>query len=100
MSNLERYLTIRILYPKPEHLDDVLSAVKRISEKARQFDGLIEIGAWLDKDRERVVNVTLWETKERAAKATKEMHPLFADIPWEAWERAPVENYLTLQRVV
>jgi hypothetical protein len=45
MANLERYLTIRILYPKSGRADDILAAVKKVSEEARRFEGLIEIGA-------------------------------------------------------
>lgn len=95
-----RYLTIRILHPKPENTDDVLSAVRRVSEAARKYEGLVEIGAWLDKENERIVNISLWESKEQAMKATKEMHPMFADIPWSEWERRPAENFLGLTRVV
>ena len=95
-----RYLTIRILYPKPENTDDVLSAVSMVSEAARKYEGLVEIGAWLDKENERIVNISLWESKEQAMKATKEMHPMFADIPWSEWECRPAENFLGLTRVV
>jgi heme-degrading monooxygenase HmoA len=60
-----RYLTVKVLYPEPEHMEDILSAVKRISEAARGYEGLVEIGAWLDKENERIVNISLWETKEQ-----------------------------------
>ena len=100
MSISERYLTIRILYPKPENVQDILAAVKRVSQAAREFEGLVEIGAWLDKQNERIVNISLWESKEKAMKATAIMHPQFADIPWDQWERKPAENYLGLSRVV
>jgi hypothetical protein len=100
MMNSERYLTIRILYPKAGRTDVVLCAVGRVAEEARRFDGLVEVGAWLDKENDRVVNISLWESKAYALKATAEMHPLFADIPWSEWERKPAETYLTLTRVV
>jgi len=95
-----RYLTIRILYPKAENADATLSAIKRVSEAARKFTGLVEIGAWLDKENERIVNISLWESREQAMKATSEMHPMFVDIPWSKWERKPAENFLSLTRVV
>lgn len=59
----ERYLTIRILYPKPGRAEDILSAVRRVSEAARRFEGLVEIGAWLDPASDRIVNISLWESK-------------------------------------
>ncbi len=74
MSISERYLTIRILYPKSRSVDDILAAVKRVSEAALKFEGLVEIGAWLDKENDRIVNISLWESKELAQKASTEMH--------------------------
>jgi hypothetical protein len=44
--------------------------------------------------------MSLWESEEAAMNATKEMHPLFADIPWAEWERQPAENFLGLKRAV
>ena len=95
-----RYLTIRVLYPKSEYKDDILKSVKRVSDEARKFEGLVEIGAWLDKENDRIVNISLWESKEHASKATGEMHLMFANIPWSEWERKPDENFLGLTRVV
>ena len=95
-----RYLTIRVLYPISEHKEDILNAVKRISDEARKHEGLIEIGAWLDEEHARIVNMSLWESREEADKATQEMHKKFKDIPWNRWERQPDENFLGLTRVV
>ena len=97
---LERYLTIRILYPKPGHTTEILESVKRVSNEARKFEGLVEIGAWLDGENGRIVNISLWESKELALKASTEMHPMFSNIPWSDWERTPAENFLGLTRVV
>ena len=82
-----RYLTIRILYPKPGRAEDILAAV-------------VGIGAWLDKENDRIVNISLWESEEQAMKATTAMHGQFKDIPWSEWERRPAENFLGLSRVV
>jgi hypothetical protein len=95
-----RYLTIRVLYPKPGCTDDILSAVKRVSEAAHKFEGLVEIGAWLDKENERIINISLWESREQAMKATQGMHSMFTDIRWSDWERKPGENFLGMTRVV
>ncbi len=99
-SGTHRYLTIRVLYPKPDSADYILAAVKKVSEEARKFRGLVEIGAWFDKENDRIVNISLWESKEQAMKATAAMHPTFAEIPWSEWERQPAENFLGLSRVV
>jgi heme-degrading monooxygenase HmoA len=95
-----RYLTVRILYPKPGHTGDILAAVGRVAAAARRFEGLVEIGAWLDSENDRIVNISLWESREAAGQATGAMHAEFADIPWSAWERHPAENLLGLTRAV
>lgn len=95
-----RYLTVRVLYPKPEHREDILAAVQSVSEAARTFGGLVEIGAWMDQENDRIVNVSLWESKELALDATNAMHARFGDIPWSEWERRPAENFLGLSRIV
>ena len=96
----KRYLTIRILYPRPPLTEDILAAVRKVSGAARNYEGLVDIGAWLDKENDRIVNISLWESKEHALKATAAMHPQFADIPWSEWERKPAENFLGLVRIV
>lgn len=100
MTDSQRYLTVRILFPKAGCIDDILSAVGKVADAARRFDGLVEIGAWLDEKNDRIVSISLWESKEQAMRATTEMHAQFADIPWAEWERKPAENYLDLNRVV
>ncbi len=100
MTNSERYLTVRILHPKAGHTDDILSAIGKVADAARGFNGVVEIGAWLDEQNDRIVSISLWESKELAMKATMEMHGQFGDIPWAEWERMPAENYLGLTRVV
>ena len=77
-ADLARYLTIRILYPRDGCTDDILEAVRKVSETARKFEGLVEIGAWFDEENDRIVNISLWESQERATAVTREMHPLFA----------------------
>lgn len=96
----KRYLTIRILYPKLSRGEDIVAAVRKVAQAARKFEGLVEIGAWLDKENDRIVNISLWESKEQALKATTEMRPMFADIRWSEWERKPAENFLGLTRAV
>ena len=95
-----RYLTVRILYPRPEALEDVLAAVSKVAAEARRHPGLVEIGAWWDSANQRLVSISLWESAEQAREATRDMHALFADIPWAAWERQAAENLLGLQRMV
>lgn len=79
MTNSERYLTVRILFPKAGHADNMLSAIGKVANAARRFSGLVEIGAWRDEENDRIVSISLRESKELAMKATTEMHAQFAD---------------------
>lgn len=96
----KRYLTVRRLYPKPGRRDEIIAAVKKVSEAARKHEGLVEIGGWLDEANDRIVNISLWESEEAAVKARETMHAALGDIPCGEWERKPAENYLGLKRVV
>ena len=95
-----RYLTIRIQYPKPENTKDILTAVEKVAETARQYQIIPRIGAWIDKEKNRIVSITLWESEEHAVRARAAMHMAFKNIPWSKWERQPSENFLNLTRVI
>ena len=95
-----RYLTIRVIYPQPEHRDDVLAVARRVADAARQFEGLVDVGAWVDEEDDRIVVMSLWESEEYAAKARQGLHSTIADVPWSEWERKPSENMLRLVRAV
>ena len=95
-----RYLTVRILYHRPEYKKNILDAVRKVSEAAAQFNGLVEIGAWFDKENDCIINMSLWESEKDAVKARAEMHSAFADIPWNEWERQPAENFVHLVSLV
>jgi hypothetical protein len=71
-----------------------------VSEEARKHEGLVEIGAWVDAANDRIINISLWESRDLAPIATQDMHAQFADIPWADWERRPAENILALTRAV
>ncbi len=94
-----RYLTIRIHYPSDGHRDDILGVVRRVRQAALRHDGVVEVGAWLDEEGDRIVVMSLWESQEAAAATATELHPL-ADVPWDEWQRRPAENLLNLVRAV
>jgi hypothetical protein len=100
MDKSKRYLTVRVLYPKPDNLDDTLVAVRQVADAASKFGGLVEIGAWMDSANNRIVNISLWESEADAIAATQKMHRSFSAVPWSDWERQPSDNFLGLTRVV
>ena len=95
-----KYLTLGIHYPKPEHTDDILAVVKKVADVALALPGIIETGAWLDNEQERIVMMSLWESEEHATKARETLRPLIMQSPWGEWERKPSENFLNLVRRV
>lgn len=58
------YLYLAFHYPKPEHLDDLLAAMKRLNDALQDAPGLLQIGAWRDEACVRIVAISIWESSE------------------------------------
>lgn len=95
-----RYLTVGIHYPKPEHLEDILAVTRKVAEKAKEYEGLVDAGSWFDKESNRLIMMSLWESEECGAKARGALRPIIAAAPWSEWERQPSDNFLGLTRMV
>ena len=54
-----KYFTSGIHYPKPEHKEDILSAIKKVADVARALSGLIDTRAWFDKEGDRIIMMSL-----------------------------------------
>ena len=95
-----KYFTLGIHYPKLEHKEDILGAIKKVADIARTLPGLIESGAWYDEAGDRIIMMSLWESEEIALKASGTLRPLIMQSPWAEWERKPSESFLGLKQVV
>ena len=95
-----RYLTIGIHYPKTEHMDDILAVTKKVAEEAKKCEGLVDAGSWLDKENNRLVMMSLWESEEHAVNGRGALRPIIMGAPWSEWERQPSDNFLGLTRIV
>ena len=95
-----KYFTLGIHYQKPEHKEDILGAIKKVADVARALSGLIDTGAWFDKEGDRIIMMSLWESEELALKASQTLRPLIMQSPWTEWERKPSESFLGLKQVV
>jgi quinol monooxygenase YgiN len=95
-----RYLTIGIHYPKSEHTEDILAVTKKVAEEARKCEGLVDAGSWIDKENNRLVMMSLWESEEHAVKARGTLRPIIMAVPWSEWERQQGDNFLSLTRIV
>lgn len=94
------YLTLGIHQPKPEHVQNLLDATRRIAELARQQPGLIETGAWIDEASGRVVVLSLWESEAAANAARPKLAPLVRELPFGQWEQGAVDRMVHLTRAV
>lgn len=94
------YLTLGIHYPKSGHTEDLLQATKKIAEVPRTQQGLVDTGAWLDKDHDRVIVLSLRESEAAARAARPILAPLVMELPFDQWDRQPAERMINLTRVV
>ena len=83
------FITLGIHYVKPEHVDDLLAAMRSINEAAHGAPGLLKIGAWRDILTGRVVGVSIWESREAFEAAQQRIFAATADLPFDEWEERP-----------
>jgi quinol monooxygenase YgiN len=93
-----RVLFHAVHHPHPEHLDDLLAAMRRLTAAAQGLDGLEEIGAFLDRDGMRVVAISVWSSAEALQAGSGTLFAGLGDVPFDEWERRPRE-LLTLPEV-
>ena len=93
-----KYFTLAIHYPKPDHLNDLLSAMKKLSDAAQHIDGLLDMSAWVDDASGRVFATSTWESAERAKAAWQGLGALAAQAPFSQWEAKPREVFMNLRQ--
>lgn len=95
-----KHLTLGIHYPKEGHTKDILEIAEKVASVAKTCDGLIDAGAWLDEENDRIIMLSLWENSDVAIQASKKLRPIIADAPFSDWERKPSDNMINLKRLV
>lgn len=78
-------------YPHPEHLDDLLAAMSRITAAAPGVPGLEEIGAFTDTDHGRVLAISIWSSPQVLQAGMTQLFASLGDVPFDEWERQPRE---------
>ena len=76
-----KHFTLGIHYPKPEHKENILGAIKKVADVARALYRFIDTGAWFDKEGDRIIMMSLWESEELALKASQALRPLIMQLP-------------------
>jgi heme-degrading monooxygenase HmoA len=57
------YIFMAVHYPEPGTRDDVYASMSAMAESLAGTPGLIEIGPWLDRDGDRVIGLSRWESR-------------------------------------
>ena len=92
-----KYFTLAIHYPIPEHTEDLLGAMKKLGESAKNIEGLLDMSAWVDDASGRVFATSTWDSFEHAQAAWQELGKLAAETPFAQWERQPREVFMKLR---
>lgn len=89
-----------IHYPKDGFADKILEVAEEVCQTASTCEGLIEAGAWQEKEKNRIIMLSLWENTEVAIEASQKLRPIIAEAPFSKWERKPSDNMLELEKMV
>jgi heme-degrading monooxygenase HmoA len=57
------YIFMAVHYPEPGTRDGVYASMSAMAESMAGTPGLIEIGPWLDRDGDRVIGLSRWESR-------------------------------------
>lgn len=79
-------------YPKPEHRQDLLKGMEEMREVMAQHPGFIDAGPWEEIGSDRIVGISVWESREAFVAA---MPPGFGQPnerihEWETQPREPL----------
>lgn len=93
-----KYFTLAIHYPVPEHTNDILAAMKKLSEGAKNLEGLLDMSAWVDDVSGRIFATSTWDSAEHAQAAWQALGKLAAETPFSQYERQPREVFMKLRQ--
>jgi hypothetical protein len=82
---------LAIHHPKPEYKDDVLASMRRVDAAAAGQAGLIRINGWREIEGDRLVGMSMWESRDAFEAAMPVIFAAAGDVPWDLWEAEPVE---------
>lgn len=88
------FMFIAIHYPKPEHREDVLRSMTRTGEALRGSSGLLQIGPWKEEGGNRLIGVSIWESREAFERALQSVGRFSEAAPSEGGSREDWEERL------
>jgi hypothetical protein len=84
---------IAIHYPRPEYRDQLIASMKRVAAAAEGLDGLVRIGPWREASGDRLVGLSMWESKAAFDAAGPAIFAAVAADPFDLWESQPPESF-------
>ena len=87
------YTYIAFHYPKPEYVEELLASMRRVDVASRQADGLVSIGPWREIDGDRIVGVSVWESRAHFEAAAPAVWGVVKDDPFDLWCAKPTEDF-------
>jgi hypothetical protein len=88
---------IAVHRPRPEHRDALRASMRRVNAAAEGAPGLVSIGDWEEDDGDRLVGLSVWESRASWEAAAPAIFAAVADDPFDVWEAEPPES-LHLER--
>jgi len=88
-----RFLNLAIHYPKREHTQDLLKAMRELGRVLRTTTGMIEATAWLEQDGKRIIATSIWESSAAFQQALPIIGGAIKDVPFGEWEAQPRELF-------
>lgn len=88
-----RFLYLAIHHPRPDHVEDLLTAMRKLGHAMGAADGLIEATAWKEKDGKRIVATSAWESEAAFREAGPVIGAAIKDVPFSDWEEKPRELF-------
>lgn len=85
------FLYLAIHHPKAEHRLDLLAAMHHLDEVMKSAPGLQWIDAWAEVSGERIIALSIWETRDAFQAALGKIGTGVAGVPFEEWEERPRE---------
>jgi len=82
--------------PKPEHRQDLLKGIEEMRNSTAKHPGFIDAGPWEEVGTERIVGISIWESREAFLAATPPGFGEQNDTVHE-WENQPRQR-IHLQR--
>ena len=59
-----RFIFMVFHYPAPDHRDGLLAAMREMAGFFEGKPGFIEAGPWVEEGSDRVVGISVWESRE------------------------------------